>query len=120
MVVSDILLSSKAIHCPDGTAARSGHCTQGLGFDLPKQQFWSKAANTWLAEGTVMSKREKVLCCGVYDIVPGKKKCERIATCPRYCWCQNKKIILLYKTLGHHSRHCTSCSTNVPLKCAAK
>lgn len=52
MVVSDILLASKSIPPPEGTAARSGHCTEGLGLELPKQQFWFKAANTWLGEGT--------------------------------------------------------------------
>lgn len=62
-------------------AARSGHCTQGLVLELPKQQFSSKAANSWLAEGTgpwVWGKKEKLFC--VYDSVTEgkKKKCEFI------------------------------------------
>lgn len=38
--------------CVYANAARSGHCTEGLVLELPKQQFWSKAANSWLGEGT--------------------------------------------------------------------
>lgn len=51
MVVSGLFLASKSVSLPEGTAARSGHCTQGLGLELPKQQLWSKAVNTQLGEG---------------------------------------------------------------------
>lgn len=67
-----------------------------------------------------MSKREKLRRCGVYNSVTEEKKCERISICPHYYWCQNEKIVFLHKNLGHHSRRCTSCSTNVSLKGAAK
>lgn len=40
------------ILCVYANAARSGHCTEGLVLELPKQQLCSKAANSWLGEGT--------------------------------------------------------------------
>lgn len=67
-----------------------------------------------------MSNRENCFVVECMTVLRRRKKCECISIHSHYYWDQNEKILLLHENLGHHTRHCTSCSTNVSLKGAAK